>query len=83
MLSAHGKQWGFNHAVLFSMLQGYLLKSRRGETTCVDERVMRELSDIASCHEALISVPLALAAKQASPPRQLTRKKMEREDGPG
>ena len=52
------KQTNYDHAILFSFLENHLAASGPKEKARVDEFLYQKLSDLAACHEMLVSVRL-------------------------
>ncbi|EHK99803.1 hypothetical protein M7I_4298 [Glarea lozoyensis 74030] len=51
-------QTNYDHAVMFSFLEAHLAKSNAKDNARIDELLFQELSDLASCHEILVSIRL-------------------------
>jgi hypothetical protein len=52
------KQTNYDHALLFAFLENHLASSNPKEKARVDEVLYQKLSDLAACHEMLVSVRL-------------------------
>ncbi|KAL5330279.1 hypothetical protein ACEPPN_003805 [Leptodophora sp. 'Broadleaf-Isolate-01'] len=52
------KQTNYDHAIMFAFLENYLATSSSRERKRVDELLHRNLSDLAACHEMLVSIRL-------------------------
>lgn len=52
------KQTNYDHAILFAFLENHLAASGPKEKARVDEFLYQKLSDLAACHEMLVSVRL-------------------------
>jgi hypothetical protein len=52
------KQTNYDHAILFAFLESHLAGSNPKEKARVDEVLYQKLSDLAACHEILVSVRL-------------------------
>lgn len=58
MLGMPDEQKHFDHAMLFAFLQDHLASNAWKERARLDEMIYRNLSDISTCHEMLVSVRL-------------------------
>ena len=65
MQGAPDKQTKFDHAMLFAILEYHLANSPSKERARVDEVLYGTLSDLAACHEMLVSVRLSRPQNKA------------------